>query len=769
MGEPEKMQERLFAAFDRQVDSRPQPTPTDLPFDDDLDRAAAERAAASGMLRRLSFITVGAASLALALGAWSGSFVYSATLAGFMAAIALGCVFQLRGGGVLPAPYRARRVFRDRDASVDKPMPLRRREDVLARIGEVHDALGDVAIVRDLDGRILVANETFRRLTACLSPVGLRCDDLGLAFTQTSVPDTLEVEFATAFDRRIFAWRDVIVRDPVTGVQLRQSIGRDITLERQRESEGAESRTATQADNAAKSELLATASHEIRTPLNGILGMGHLLAQTPLTAVQRNYLDGIRQSGQALAQLVNDLLDFSTREAGRLSAHPVAAAPRTLIEGVVEMLSHRAHEKGIELAMAVSPLVPRMLEFDAARLRQALFNVIGNAVKFTESGGVLVEATWLDGDLIIDVVDTGPGMSEDEQQRIFEAFAQAGSPSQKSGGTGLGLAISAQILRDFGGALTVASERGRGSTFTIRLPAAIDKATGPEPDRSRQLAGRTVLLLAPQGPSAWAISQTVAMLGGSCQRVESGDEALMHFNRLQHAGQRYTDVIVDHRLAAEFAHHMAARLDHAGDPPRRIVLVNPEARADPMQGRFDAWLIRPLREKTLIDVLLGRLHGIEKPRAPSMETPESFDGHVPTGNRASLFAIVADDDPINRLLTQSVLRRAGHEVLAVADFSVLRDAVLAPQSRHPDVIVTDMHMPGGDGISLVREIRARERQSGRVAVPFVVLTGDSSSAVRQAVLESGADRLLVKPVTPTTLLQTVEDVAYDRHQLVPTI
>ncbi|MEK1865496.1 MAG: ATP-binding protein, partial [Rhizobium leguminosarum] len=382
---------------------------------------------------------------------------------------------------------------------------------------DVHDVLGDITVSRTMDRRIISANDTFRRLTGRLRPEGRTCEEIGLAFRPGPISHCYDVEISTPEGQRIFLWRDVVTRDPANGRLLLQSVARDVTDERLIAQGREEARQKAEYNSAAKSRLLATVSHEVRTPLSGILGMTHLIAETRLTQEQQNYLASIRQSGHALTQLVEDLLDFSTIEVGRFALHPRSESLRKLLESVVEMLAHRAHEKGIEIGATVSSDVPENMSFDPARLRQVLFNVIGNAVKFTQVGGVFIRVSLDAGDLLITVTDSGPGMTAEEQARVFGEFEQGGTVADKSNGTGLGLAISARIMREFNGALTVASEKGRGSEFAIRFPVDIGSE---RPDRRNTLlAGNSVVLLAPAGAARTAIAETITALGGLCHLV----------------------------------------------------------------------------------------------------------------------------------------------------------------------------------------------------------------------------------------------------------
>jgi CheY-like chemotaxis protein len=505
-----------------------------------------------------------------------------------------------------------------------------------------------------------------------------------------------------------------------------------------------------EAASAAKSRQIATVVHEIRTPLNGILGMAHLLGQTKLTAEQQNYLSGIRQSSYALAQLVEDLLDYTTLEAGRFRINNRAENLRQLIDSVVEMLAPKAHEKRIEIAATVSAELPELLDFDPGRIRQVLFNVIGNAVKFTSQGGVLVRALLEDGTVAISVTDTGPGMTAAEQARIFGEFEQVGSAPERAGGTGLGLGIASRILAEFGGSLSVTSRKGEGSTFTIRFPLwlAEDSAAGIGA-RNQLLSRSRVLLLAPEGPAATATVASIETLGGRCRHVSSSAHVQMLIDRAAAGPVPYTDLIVDHRLASDYACEPShARL-------HRILLVNPEERASQPQDFFDAWLIRPLREKSLIDVLSGRLRGFAT--RDGLAAPEPLPLLTAADEPAApgQYILLGEDDPVNAMLVRAILKKAGHRVRLVDDFATLKSAAEETDDR-PDLIICDMHMPGGTLINFLSWSFTPERLAAGASAPVVVLTGDARPEAREQVLRLGASRLLQKPVDPRLLIEEIQ-------------
>ncbi|THF47059.1 hybrid sensor histidine kinase/response regulator [Allorhizobium terrae] len=516
-----------------------------------------------------------------------------------------------------------------------------------------------------------------------------------------------------------------------------------------------------------RTRLLATVSHEMRTPLNGILGMGHLLARTDLSPEQRNYLSGIVQAGEALQQLVADLLDYSALETGHFELHAQTISPRRLIESVVEMLAPRAHAKGIEIAAFADADVPEDIHIDVARLRQVLFNVIGNAVKFTVEGGVLVSCACDGDELVVLVRDTGPGMTPEERTRLFVEFSQGGDQVQRSGGTGLGLFISQQLMIALKGALSITETApGQGSCFEIRLPNRSVSREAVAPARAGLLCGSTVLLLAPNGPSAQAVEQTIKALGGTCFTAETADAAAARLQAIDAAGGGLTDVIVDHRCICDYDAGLAPLLS-SGRKVRRIYLVNPEERPlRPLTG-FDAWLIRPLREQTLSDVLRGLMSGVDAAHVGPAhgDSVGGEVGHLAQKTdevagmpSASLNVLVGEDDFVNATLLRAVLQKAGHIVGQVSDFDALRREVAADTGEAIDLIITDLGMPGGEGASVIRYIRMIEQLKQRSRRPVLVLTGDLRVSARAEALASGADLVLQKPVNPERLLNEIQSL-----------
>ncbi|MDK1384134.1 ATP-binding protein [Sinorhizobium sp. 8-89] len=632
------------------------------------------------------------------------------------------------------------------------------RFETSALLSTIHDGLGDLAIMRGMDGKIVYANTVFHEVCARADVRGLTCAALGLGFEPKLEPNHYLVRIATPTGIRLYDWHDVIAREPATGRLMRHSIARDVTEEARAAREREEARRRAEETSQAKSRLLATVSHEIRTPLSGILGMSHLLGQTQLSAEQKSYLAGMQQSGHALVQLVEDLIDFSSLSAGRFQLRPSQQDLRLVIESVVEMLAHRAHEKGIEIAATVAADVPASALLDAARLRQVLFNVIGNAVKFTEAGGVLVTADVADGCVRIRIDDTGPGMSADELGRVFEEFEQAGDDSQRAKGTGLGLAISRRIMEAFGGSLTASSASGQGSRFEVRFPL---RGANPPASAARHgaLSGAHVLVLAPEGPVSTALATTVATLGGACHRAPTLAAAEAIVAAMLSNDLPLTDIIVDHRHAEQFRRLLSRRPAIAGLKLRRTYLINPEERtAHPVNqiDGYEAWLIRPLREKSLVEVLLGRLKGIEKRDAINDNRPILREAST-TGEASGQGAhdiLLAEDDPVNALILRTALRRAGYLVRHVGDFTSLERELHGAgeiAGKGPRLILTDLNMPGGDGLAMLKRLREQEAAGHRRRVPVLVLTSDVRGDLHEILLAAGADLVLPKPPEPGRL------------------
>lgn len=764
MNDISRLTERLSEAFD-QLPAEPRAAhvpsvqPGSIPMDEEMEKALSQLKAAfekkpetaEPVQSRLHWY-VGGVMLFFALDFSTGS--PTAMVYGLYAlAIAFAAYLALRSFGQLrELSSRRAEIKAAEEKKVDREWVA---VENLSLMGSLHDQLGDIALLRDEKGGIRAVNAVFTRLTGQPHASGMQLSDAGLTLGTPGPDGHYTAELKTPKGLRHFICADTTIRDPKTGELMLQIVGRDVTEARKSEEAAAAAIARAEAASEAKSRLLATVAHEVRTPLTGLLGMADLLEKSRLMQDQRNYVAGLCQSGQVLSYLVEDLLDFATLEAGRFELRPVAESPRRLIEGVVEMLAPRAHFKGLEIASFVAPDVPEYLEFDPARLRQVLFNVVGNAVKFTRQGGVSVSASIEGKHFVIRVADTGPGMTPEEKARIFDEFVQVGNSVSRSGGKGLGLAISARLVDAFGGHLNVDSRKGEGSLFTISLPLPHSMRGNFSSARLGLMGHSSVMLIAPEGPAASAIQRTIRALGGRCERVGSEDAALKLLGEGEIDGRALTDIVVDHRLERIYITHIAMQ---AGQQKlRRIFLVNPEDRQARISGPYDAWLIRPLREQSLIDVMGGKLRGLEKRGATNDNLPANQPqaGPQPSGG---LNILLGEDDPVNALLVKKTLESAGHLVSIAGDFDDLLGELFDPAAAKPDLLITDLNMPGAEGLDVLARIRNTERLGIARPVPILVLSGDTTEETREQALQNGANRVLAKPASPSDLIAAVQAI-----------
>ena len=490
--------------------------------------------------------------------------------------------------------------------------------------------------------------------------------------------------------------------------------------------------TGDEADRAT-ARFLAMVSHEIRTPLNGIIGMGKLLSDTPLSAEQQTYVDAITTSGEALLVLVNDLLAFGRLESGDTQARREPVSLEGLIAGVLELMAPQAHGKGIDLGYAIAADVADSVHTVPGHLRQVLFNVVGNAVKFTEAGGVKVEVRRKNDMVAIAVTDTGPGIPAEACQRVFEAFEQAENGTTRAhDGAGLGLAIARRLMQANGGGLKLHSVYGKGSCFTITLPAS-----GAAAPVAQNACNEPVMLMMPEGPERDCMTMALEANGYSVALVSEPPE-------------RGT-LLVDARAGATILDTVVER-----DDLRAVVLIEPGARgtiAARFQAHGHAYLTRPVRPATLKRIMASVTEGVSPTVAASTDPAPKRPGKRTKAAR-SLNVLLAEDNPVNALLARTVLERAGHHVHHVDNGEL---AVAAFESGNPDLVLMDMHMPVMDGIAAIRAIRAIEERIGASSVPIYSLTADETEETRQAIVSAGATGSVAKPLTVEAVARFATD------------
>jgi len=699
-----------------------------------------------------------AVSAAMAAAALSMAFNAPAMVLASVAGIAVYAVALLLrrslAGAVSSHPARAmaeKAALAERD--IDRNWEL---GEFSGHLATVFDALGDMVTACNLDGRIVYANETFRSATGCDNPVGLTLDMAGIELTAIGETGGRELVLGAGPGQTVWTWHETASRDPSSGDLFINCIGRNVTAARRAEAELVEAREKAEAANHAKSRFLATVSHEIRTPLNGILGMTHLLEQTETTPEQASYLRTARESGQSLLSLIEDLLDVTSIEAGRLHLRHEEGNLEELVNGVSELMASRAHEKGIEIAVHVATEAPERITSDLGRLRQVLFNLVGNAIKFTEAGGVLVEVVREDGQLAFIVTDSGPGLKDDDKVRIFNEFERADNgPTRTQGGAGLGLSISARIVEALGGEISVTSMPGQGSAFKFTVPVR----ELAEPEANQPVLGplddRAVLVIAPRGPVSTALLWTIRDLGGIAETADDEKTMITALTRLYRSGAMLSDIIVDRRIAGRADSLLAAAPAELPATIERTLLIAPEDSRDlgSHAGHgADAWLVRPVRRASLINVLTRRDDREDRDRVGCKPRPVVLDRDW---DNPTLDILLAEDDPVNALVVRSILARQGHRVTVVDNGRKLVDEAMERPGGVAgyDLVITDLSMPELDGLSAIVQIRAEEAASQLARLPVIVLSADGQASTSEELLAAGADGHAEKPVDPQWLLQ----------------
>ncbi len=684
-------------------------------------------------------------------------------------AIGISALFGAACGGMGILISRIRQMkaeLRDLEASLeqaaDRNWEIREAQE---RAKSFFEAQGDVIVRRDGTGAITYANDAFCALagrpradllaTAFALPVEeqgetrLLDDGTRLYDQKIAAAAATAVVAAAPQGARWIAWHEVTVRADA-GNEM-QSVGRDVTDRVNAERALAEARDQAEAASRAKSRFLAMVSHEIRTPLNGILGMADLLGDTGLSAEQTTYLKAVKTSAETLLSLIEEILDFSKIEAGRLD---LAARPFTLaafVEEAVELLGPRAQAKGLEICAFVDERLPARVVGDAARLRQVLFNLAGNAIKFTEKGGVsiivepsLVERSARPDVVAISVRDTGIGIAAADQERIFLEFEQGdGGSSRKFGGTGLGLAISKRIIASMGGAIAVDSVPGEGATFrvTVPLPRA-GAAGGPgeadEPELAvPNLAGNDILIVAPAAIEASLLARRLQRWGARPKIVPDENVAAALLPE-----QAWSTILVDHALGTAAS---AALVRLAAAIPRRLVLVTPAMREELLalkDAGFSGYLIKPVRAASLA-ARFSADDAFDRGAAA-----EAADAVRPARGPGGLSILVAEDNEINALLARALLTKLGHRPAIAANGAAAIESWLAARAAGTpfDRVLMDLHMPGMDGLEATRRIRALEAEAHSPRTPILALTANASTEDRDACLAAGMDGFLVKPL-----------------------
>ncbi len=656
----------------------------------------------------------------------------------------------------------------------DANWELRESEERYRGLIDVQD---DLMLRRSLDGNISFVNG------AAVRAFGKSSDDLvGTRFQPEILAHEEDVQKSPdidspslqeqSYDQKIdtetgprwISWQDFAVRDEDGALVEIQSVGRDVTTRKANEDVLATARDQAEYANRAKSRFLATMSHEIRTPMNGILGMTGLLLDTEIAPEQRSYAQAVKTSANNLLTLIDEILDFSKIEAGRLQLDPAPVRLGDLLQGVVELLSPRAQEKGVEIATKLDPLIPDRVIVDEMRLRQILLNLAGNGIKFTEQGGVAIDVTHVgDGDiedensehkktvrLKFSVLDTGVGMSASAQKTIFTEFEQGdATTTRRHGGTGLGLAISRRLVELMKGELVVKSKFRAGSTFSFEVDFPISESVAESSHRA-SLKGHNIALVWESRIEAPRVRHALENLGATVRCFNNPSDAMLW----QGTRSGIKVIMCDMQAAEEMSSMLASGNDQ--QDVRVLALLTAAERHDLGQlGKlgFDGYLIKPIRPQSLFTQIVGQ--EIEQKCVGSVD-PETNGKLQSLGNGRVL---LVEDNEINARVAKAVIQRVGYEVDHVING---REAVAAIETISTgtkdtsgdgmkngyDMVFMDIHMPEMDGLEATRRIRALshgDTGNGPGAIPIIALTASAFSEDREACLMAGMDDYLSKP------------------------